>query len=270
MTTTEGPMPDGRQTWHYGLVARWWAEFNVASPTELAYYRAVIERYGQPVLDLACGTGRILLPLLRAGLDVDGCDVSPDMLAFCREAAARDGLEPRLFAQASHALDLPRAYRTIYICDSFGTVGSAEALRRCNKHLAPGGALVFNVSLPYAEADRWPFWLPEHRRALPEAWPDTGERRRAANGDEIELRSRRVDLDPLEQVWTRQIRARLWRDGEVVTEEEHTLHDKAFFRNELLLLLAQAGFADVAAYGGYGETPAKAEDLMLVYVARKV
>ena len=262
-------MPDEPKTWHYGLVARWWAEFNVASPTELAYYRAIIERYGQPALDLACGTGRLLIPLLRAGLDVDGCDVSPDMLALCREQAAREGLEPRLFTRASDELDLPRAYRTIYICDSFGLAGGAEAMRRCYQQLAPRGALVFNVSLPYAEADRWNCWLPEYRRTLPEAWPETSDRKRASNGDEIELRSRRLDLDPLEQVWTREIRATLWRGGEVVREEIHTMREKAFFRNELLVLLARAGFVDVAVSGGYDDREAKGEDLMLVFLARK-
>ena len=262
-------MPDEPETWHYGLVARWWAEFNTASPTELAYYQAIIGRYGQPALDLACGTGRLLLPLLRAGLDVDGCDISPDMLALCREQAAREGLEPRVYTQPSQELDLPRAYRTIYICDSFGMAGGAEALRHCYQHLAPGGALVFNVSLPYEEADRWNCWLPEYRRQLPEAWPGTGDRKRASNGDEIELRSRRIDLDPVEQVWTREIRATLWRDGEVVKEEVHAMRERAFFRNELLLLLAQAGFADVEVRGGYDDRQAKGDDLMLVFLARK-
>src|SRR3712207_7059847 len=99
------------------------------------YFRTYIERDGQPALDVACGTGRLLLPLLRAGLDVDGCDLSPDMLALCRAKAERDGLKPRLYAQAMHDLDLPRMYRTIYICDSFGLGGhrqhDREALRRC-------------------------------------------------------------------------------------------------------------------------------------------
>jgi SAM-dependent methyltransferase len=262
-------MPDEPQTWHHGLVARWWAEFNVATPTELAYYRAIINRHGQPALDLACGTGRLLLPLLRAGLDVDGCDISADMLALCREQAARERLEPRLYTQASHELDLPRAYRTIYICDSFGIAGGTTALRRCYQHLAPGGALVFNISLPYAEADRWNCWLPEHRRTLPEAWPATGDRRRAANGDEIELRSRRLDLDPLEQLWTREIRATLWRDGQVVKEEVHAMREKGFFRNELVALLANAGFADVAVKGGYEDREARTEDLSLVFIAGK-
>ena len=94
------------QTWHYGLVARWWAEFNDSGP-EIAYFRRFVVA-GQPALDVACGTGRLLLPYVREGLDVDGCDVSPDMLAHCRAAAERDGLAPSLYAQAIHELDLPR------------------------------------------------------------------------------------------------------------------------------------------------------------------
>ncbi len=74
-------MDETPQTWHFGLMARWWAEFNRAEPAELAYYQAAIERSGQPALDLGCGAGRLLLPLLAAGLDVDGVDLSPDMLA---------------------------------------------------------------------------------------------------------------------------------------------------------------------------------------------
>jgi SAM-dependent methyltransferase len=71
------------QTWHYGIVAQHWAEFqnySVDGP-EIAYYQKLLKRFGQPALDAGCGTGRMLLPYLRAGLDVDGCDISPDMLA---------------------------------------------------------------------------------------------------------------------------------------------------------------------------------------------
>ena len=111
------------QTWHYGLVARWWAEFNDSGP-EIAYFRRFVVA-GQPALDVPCGTGRLLLPYLREGLDVDGCDVSPDMLAHCRAAAERDGLAPSLYAQAIHELDLPRRYRTVLVCGGFG-LGSSR------------------------------------------------------------------------------------------------------------------------------------------------
>ena len=122
------------QTWHYGLIAKWWAEFNDDfRPHEIPYFQRYVER-GQPALDVACGTGRLLLPYLRAGLDVDGCDVSADMVELCRQKAAGEGLSPTLLVQPMHELDAPRSYRTIFVCGAFG-LGSnreqdEEALRR--------------------------------------------------------------------------------------------------------------------------------------------
>ena len=52
-----------------------WAEFLTETP-ELDFFQGAIGRFGQPVLDVACGTGRLLLPLLRLGIDIDGCDIS--------------------------------------------------------------------------------------------------------------------------------------------------------------------------------------------------
>ena len=60
-------MTEDPQVWHYGLVARWWAEFNTDGP-EIDYFKALIDRFGEPVLDVACGTGSLLIPFLRAGL----------------------------------------------------------------------------------------------------------------------------------------------------------------------------------------------------------
>ena len=99
--------------WHHGLVAREWAEFAIDGGEEALCFRKIIETSGQPALDLGCGSGRLLLLYLQAGLDVDGCDYSRDMLAQCQERAKREGLSPRLYAQAMHELDLPRRYRTI-------------------------------------------------------------------------------------------------------------------------------------------------------------
>lgn len=261
------------QTWHYGLVAQWWAEFNQAAPEELAFYQGCIARFGQPALDLACGTGRLLIPLLQAGLDVDGCDLSPDMLAHCRAKAEQAGLAPQLYTQAMHALDLPRQYGTIYICDSFDIGGDrqqdAEAIQRCYHALAPGGALVFNHYLPYAATPWWPYWLPEQRPHFPLPWPDPGEPRPTSDGAALELRSRLIDFDPIEQRTTMQIRATRWRGGQVELEEEHTLQNSLYFTRELRMLVAQAGFGEVAVYGGYSDEAATAVHTMIVYIARK-
>jgi 2-polyprenyl-3-methyl-5-hydroxy-6-metoxy-1,4-benzoquinol methylase len=91
------------------LVASWWAEFNDDfRPHEIPYFQAAIERFGEPALDVGCGAGRLLRPYLRAGIDVDGCDVSADMIAVCREKAVSEGMNPNLYVQPMHALDLPR------------------------------------------------------------------------------------------------------------------------------------------------------------------
>ena len=266
---------EGPQTWHYGVVARWWAEFNTADAAELAYFRGAIERFGEPALDLACGTGRLLIPLLAAGLDVDGADLSPDMLALAREAATAQGLLPVLYASAMHELNLPRRYRTIYCCDSFGLGGHREhdrlALRRVFEQLDPGGALVFSHYYPYddVEPNAWASWLPEHRADYPRPWPAEGDRRLAANGDEMELISRTADLDPYLQRQTLEMRAIVRRADKVVDDETAVLHENLYFAQELLLILELAGFGEVTIEGSYTGQPASPTDSAVVFVARR-
>ena len=258
-------------TWHYGIVARWWAEFSEPGP-EIDYFRRFVEA-GQPALDAGCGAGRLLLPYLRAGLDVDGCDVSPDMVAHCREAAEREGLSPGLYAQALHELDLPRRYRTVFACGVFG-LGSTrdqdvEALRRLHDHLEPGGMLALDTEVPYSEAGLWQYWTKEKRAELPRPWREPGERRLGSDEAEYALVSRLIDVDPLKQCVSRELRAFMWRDGELVAEEEHLLTERFYFMHELVLLLDRAGFVDVEVRGQHNDRPPTPEDDFLVYVARR-
>lgn len=261
------PVP---QTWHYGLVARWWAEFNVDGP-EIEWFRPFVEA-GQPALDAGCGTGRLLIPYLRAGLDVDGCDVSPDMLALCRERAEREGLPaPNLYAQAMDELDLPRRYRTIIVCGALGLGGSdlTVALRRLHDHLEPGGVLVADNEVPYAQTWLWKYFPKEERSVLPRPWRDSGERRRVADGGELELRSRVVDVDPLAQRATMEMNVRLWHDDELVAEELHTLATTLHSTREIVLELEAAGFVDVEVRGALTDRPPTADDDFVVFIARK-
>jgi SAM-dependent methyltransferase len=260
------------QTWHYGLVARWWAEFNVSGP-EIAYFRQFIEDGGEPALDVACGTGRLLIPYLEAGLDVDGCDVSPDMLALCRERAEREGLSPQLYAQAMHELDLPRRYRTITVCGGFGLGGNRDldvvALQRLYEQLEPGGLLLLDNECPYKDPPLWHAWLDEVRAQLPGEIPEEGARRTGADGTEYRLRSRIVALDPLAQSVTREMRADMWRDGEHVAGDTHLLTMTLYFTHELRMLLERAGFVDVALRGDYTEEEPTADTEFVVFIARK-
>jgi SAM-dependent methyltransferase len=257
------------QTWHYGLVARWWAEFNLDGP-EIEYFRPYVEA-GQPALDAGCGTGRLLVPWLHAGLDVDGCDVSPDMLACVRERCDEEGLEPpNLYAQAMDELDLPRRYGAIVVCGALGLGGSdlSVALRRLYDHLEPGGVLVADNEVPYADS-LWKYFPKQERSTLPQPWRESGERRVMADGSHLELRSRIVEGDPLAQRATREIRALLWRGDEVVAEELHTLGTNMHSTREIVLELEAAGFRNVELRAGYEDRAPTGDDVFVVFIAKK-
>jgi len=261
------------QIWHYGLMARDWAEFATDGGKESVYFQQLIESSGQPALDLGCGTGRLLIPLLHAGLDVDGCDYSKDMLAFCEARAKKEGLSPHLYAQAMHELDLPRRYRTIFACGALGLGGeqklALQAVQRCYDHLRPGGILAFDYSPRWNDPPAWLSRLPENRHALPEEWPTSGERKLLSDGTELELDARTVVMDPLEEVATRQIRARLWQKGELIKEEIHTQKVGDYSKNELVMMLERAGFRDIKIYGDYSSEPATADHNVLIFIATK-
>jgi SAM-dependent methyltransferase len=266
-------MSQAPQTWHYGLVAKWWAEFNEDGP-EIEYFRRYVE-HGRPALDVACGTGRLLIPYLRAGLDVDGCDVSADMIALCRQKAEREGLSPTLFVQPMHALDPPRTYRTIYVCGGFGLGSTRDqdvvALRGFYEHLEPGGVLVLDNENPYSGAYPWRYWVKTEREAIPRPWQplESVERRRGSDGAEYALVSRVVDLDPLQQFVDYEMRAGMWQKGELVREEKHLLRINLYFGNELLLMLERVGFTNVVVEGDHREAPATKDSDFLVFVAHK-
>lgn len=258
-------------TWHHGVTARWWAEFNTSGP-EIGYFRRYVVA-DQPALDLACGTGRLLLPYVRDGLDVDGCDVSADMIELCLEAARREGLAPSLHVQSKHQLDLERRYRTIFMCGALG-VGSTRAeemqsFDRVFDHLEPGGMFVFDNEVPYADGNGWELWPAAGRAILPREKPAPGKRDVASDGTEYELRSRVLDLDPLRQQMSLEMEAFMWRGGKLVARDEQLLTLTFYFQDEIVLMLDRAGFVDVTVRAALTDDEPTAADNFLVYTARR-
>ena len=111
--------------------------------------------------------------------------------------------------------------------------------------------------------------MPERRRALPQKWPSSTERKLLADGGELELVTRTIAMDPLEEVATRQIRVRLWRRNELLKEEVHTQKLEDYSKNELVLMLERAGFGEIQIRGDHGDEPATADHKALVFIARK-
>jgi SAM-dependent methyltransferase len=256
----------GATTWHHGLIARWWANFNLDGP-EIEFFRSFVAA-GQPALDVGCGSGRLLVPWLADGLDVDGVDAAADMIEACRAAAGAAGVETNLYVQATHQLDLPRRYRTIVSCGAFGLGGSRaddlEGLRRLRAHLLPGGVLALDHEVSEFDDDRWQRWQP---RPADETPPPRHERCIGADGFSYALRHRVTAVDVAARSMTREMQAWQWRDDDLVAHETHTLVANVYRSEEIVTLLAAAGFADVQVSGGYhGGAPTEL-DRFHVFVA---
>jgi hypothetical protein len=128
---------------------------------------------------------------------------------------------------------------------------------------------VLDNEVPYADPGQWSYWPKEKRRELPRPWREPGERRRGSDGDEYALVGRLLALDPLRQQARLEMRAYMWRDGELAAEEEHAITLNLYFRDELLLMLERAGFTEVVVHGGHEEREPEPDDDFLVYVARR-
>ena len=91
---------------YHGLIAQAWdlLRGDTSNWEDRPFYRDIIRASGQPTLDIGCGTGRLLLDYLDDGIEIDGVDVSPEMLEICRQKAQKIGLHPALYQQHLEAL----------------------------------------------------------------------------------------------------------------------------------------------------------------------
>lgn len=120
---------------------------------DIGWYRRQCHRHPGRVLELGCGTGRILLPLLADGIDIVGIDRSLPMLQRLRAEAASRGFSPRIAQMELQALALDAAFDLVLAPYSLVTyLPGKDDLDRwtesVSRLLAPGGALVLDAFLP--------------------------------------------------------------------------------------------------------------------------
>jgi hypothetical protein len=172
-----------------------------------------------------------------------------------------------------HAFELPRQYRTIYMCDAFNLAGGRDkgltTLRRCFAHLQEGGALLLNIEAEYAWPEWWEEWAPAKCKTLPEPWPEEGRHRVAADGSEYVERFRLVSTNMLEQSYVRQVRVEKWVAGQLVAFQEDTMRGDTYMKNEMLLMLQVAGFRQITVRGDYADEPATPDSKELIFTALK-
>src|SRR6185295_10689942 len=120
---------------------------------DLAFYRDCALAAKGPVLDLCCGTGRVTIPIARAGVEVTGVDLSEEMLTRAREKCGGDPLPVTWVRADALQFDLGKKFPLVLIpfssLEHFHDRPTLDALMaRVRAHLEPGGRFILDVAFP--------------------------------------------------------------------------------------------------------------------------
>jgi SAM-dependent methyltransferase len=233
------------------------------------FVEAAVQASG-PVLEIGCGTGRVLVPIARAGVDIVGLDLSPHMLAVCRQRLQRESAavqsKARLVQADMRDFDLSRTFRLITLpFRPFQHLVSVGDQRSCldtiRRHLDENGRLILDLFNPSLDA------LASRREGQ-----EIGEEPESstADGRRIVRRHKIVAHDRFNQINHVEILYYITHpDG----REEHLVHSFAMrylFRFEAEHLLARCGFEVEQLYADFDKNPYGSKyPGDLIFVARK-
>jgi SAM-dependent methyltransferase len=224
-----------------------------------------------PVLELGCGTGRILIPTARAGVEITGLDSSSKMLDTCRQKLAGEAEEAqskvKLVKGDMRRFDLRNPFRLTTIpfrpFQHLLTVGDQIAcLRSVHLHLVEGGKLildVFNPSLPRLADQKY---LSQFEEEPEFVMPD---------GRKVSRRHRLLQRDYVNQIIDVEFSYQVTYPDDRREELCQAARLRYLFRFEVEHLLARCGFEIEHIYGDYDKSPYGSGDTgELIFVARKV
>jgi SAM-dependent methyltransferase len=237
----------------YDLVYSWYT-------ADLPFYVERARQAGGPVLEAACGTGRVLIPTLEAGVDIDGFDLAPAMIEHLRAKAAAKGLAPRVAVGDMREFTMPRRYALVTIpfrafMHLHTSAEQIAALRCLREHLEPRGALVFNLFYP-----RWEYMRDhEGKRVLDREFTDPASGRHVAFWDTPRYdRVNQLLVDEREVVV---------RDGHRETASRYGFSLRWTFVYEMELLLRLAGFTRFEVARGWDGGPFEHDTEEMVWTA---
>jgi SAM-dependent methyltransferase len=239
--------------------ARWYDPTHASRQTDAAFYRALAHETGGPVLELGCGTGRVLLPIAQDGLECVGLDGSPAMLDALRAKQPPPTL--RLVVAPMQDFDLgPARFRLIFsafrpLQHLYTVEDQLACLASVRRHLASDALFAFDV------------FQPALARLAQTEEPEYEEDRFADGDDEIG-RLVSVSRDIATQTQDVTIRFERRREGRVIGSECERFRMRWYHRYELEHLLARAGLDIVALYGDFDRRPFDRDATEMVFVAR--
>lgn len=226
---------------------------------------------GSPVLEIGCGTGRILIPIAEAGIKITGLDASPSMLSIAKEKISRltSDVQKRInliegdmrnfsLEEKFNLIMIPyRAFLHLLTSDD-----QRKSLNCIHRHLADDGLLIFNIFDPALDI------LYSHSGPLGSALKKDSEFIHPENGHKVIVwDTRQYDLEKqiLEQYF---IFEELDEEGKVISKTYSPLTLRFAYRYEMEYLLELCGYKVEALYGDFDRSPFRCREQ--IWVVRKI
>jgi SAM-dependent methyltransferase len=214
---------------------------------DVDFYLTQARKVGGPILDLACGTGRVAFPLAKAGFAVIGLDRSPAMLNVARSKLADRGpANPRFIRGNMARFDLRRRFGLIIIAyRAFQHLLTPASQRSCllhaRKHLRPKGRLIVHLFDPRLDLCVQGDPAAVMNRATT----------KDATGREVAVVVTERRPDPLTQTFSETWRWTVTHDGAVVHRSADVLRLRWTYRYEMRYLFELCKFKVLAEYSDF-------------------
>ena len=248
-----------------------WAEVYDSAYSDIAddipFYVDLAANASGAVLELGCGTGRVTIPIAKAGVDIVGVEASPDMLSVARrkvgslpENSGSVTLVQAPMNDFAHEVD--RRFHLVLIPFSgFLSLLTAEdqerALRSIFRSLAPGGRLALDVTVPEIDALTQDGDVAYHLRDSTD--PYTGKRyviwRQGSYDEYDQVESVRTTFEELDE------------SGSVCRRTLRDFQIRYIYRREMQYLLTLSGFQVLDLFGDFDRSPFDRNSTQMIWIA---
>jgi SAM-dependent methyltransferase len=246
----------------YDLIAPFYDIEHAHFDEDVSLYQNFAELCGSPLLELACGSGRLLVPLAQEGYEMTGVDSSARMLGLAHDALQQAGVAARckLVQEDMATLHLEQKFRLAFIAlGSFGHLCTRreqkQTLQAVRAHLATGGKFILDIS----NADV------RYMEHLSGQMLHQGTWQR----DDGTFLSHFVSpaSSPTRRLLELMHFYEEHKQGEAVRRTVIKTYLYVFERNEVELLLEQAGFSVTDVYGDYELSPYEHDSPRMIFIA---
>jgi len=255
----------------YSISAKYYDDAYAVKPdlVDLPYYVDLAKQIGGPVLEMGCGTGRVLLPIARAGIEIHGLDNAPVMLKILRDRIQDESAEVRsqitlhegdmrqFRGQQKYPLvTIPfRPMQHMYTLED-----QVAALKTAAFHLDKNGTLAFDVFFPKFQL--MDVGIGEEMLEL--EWP-----MKSHPGRMVRRYFRKDLVDKINQVFSFTFIFRTYDKEILVSEETEALKLSYYAYPQLKALFQLVGLQSVEEYGSFSKTPLNNDAKEMIFLLRR-